>query len=261
MAVRFIEASQRTFRPPHHSHRTLLASRRGAWARGILSLLVGGALTYAFLSAVWPALMRESVALAGESGRMLTATTDSYIGITNIIPNPALPTITVMNMLWTAVALAVAQIVMVFLPGRSTALRFWISANLAVPMFAALYAFFTGHLAYDGAQYMDLVARTSLLTILCAPVFLMLVSTLLPFSFAELALMLVAMVLSDTVFALVRIVAFALLVSRFGAIVEMNLYMFFGPLMDVVYFITIYSLVVVWLSRRLNGNEGVWRWS
>jgi hypothetical protein len=261
MEARLAEAPRRMLRPPHRSRRTLLSSARAPWLRGILSLVIGVGLTYLFLREAWPILMGSATSLTDESGRMGPPILDSLIGISNVLPNPVLPSLNLLNMLWVAGGLLFAQVIVALLPWRNTPLRYWVSANLLVPMLAALYAFFTTHLGYDGAQYMSLVERTSLLMILCAPAFVALVAALLPFTIVEIAAMLLFMVLSDALFAVVRIVAFALLVSRFGAIVEMNLYMFFGPLMDAAYFITVYSLVVVSLSRRLNRSEGVWQWS
>jgi|GEM_PF-4388850 hypothetical protein len=244
---------------PHRAHRTLLPGI--PWLRGIASLVLGLVGTYYFLLVSWPMLMGETTRIADSTGRMTTPMIDKLIGITNLIPVPAMPSLNLWAMLWIAGVSAGLLILNSILPYRNVPVRYWIGANLAVLILSAVYAFFVGRIAYDGAAFMALVERTSILMILCAPVFIAFVAALLPFSFVELTSMLVLMVVFDTIFAVVRVTAFALVVSRFGPIAEMNLYMFFGPLMDVVYFITVYSLVIVSLSRRLNQNEGAWQWS
>jgi hypothetical protein len=259
MHVRSPDLSMREIPRPHRAHRTLAAHGK-PWVRGIASLIAGVLLTYVFLRLVWPPLMDVVVRTAGASGRMLAPFNDSLIGITNPVPVPVLPLFDLSNMLWIAGICAVVLVVTSFIPLRSTPLRYWISANAAVLLLSALYAFFAAHVGYDGASFMLLTERTSILMILCAPVFIAFVAALLPFSVFELAGMLVLMVASDTIFAAMRITAFALAVSHTGSVAEMNLYMLFGPLLDVVYFITIYSIVIVSLSRRLNRNEGDWQW-
>jgi hypothetical protein len=259
MHARSPAISMREVPRPHRSHRTL-ASNGLQWLRGILTLAIGLILSFLFLRAVWPPLMNATVAVVDSSGRMVAPLKDSLLGISNAIPVPRLPLLNLTTMLWIAGVCAVLLIVTSLIPGRATPLRYWFSANLVVLMLSALYAFFAGRVAYDGASYMALVERTSLLILLCAPCFVGFVAALLPFTILELAEMLVLMLVSDVIFGVIRIAAFALVVSRFGAIAEMNLYMFFGPLLDVVYFMTVYSLVIVSLSRRLNQDEGAWQW-
>lgn len=96
--------------------------------------------------------------------------------------------------------------------------------------------------------------------ILTVPIFSGMVSAFLPFSIVERIGMVVLTVMFDMVFAAVRIIAFALLTARFGSIVEANLYLFFGPLMDVVYFLSIFSLAAVSLGKRLSRNAEAWEW-
>jgi hypothetical protein len=259
MHVRSPAISMRQVPRPHRAHRTLVSNGMH-WVRGVVSLVIGLVLSYLFLRFAWPPLINATVGAVDGSGRMLAPMNDSLIGIRNAIPVPRMPLLNLTTMLWIAGVCFVLLIVTSILPGRNAPLRYWLSANVAMLLISALYAFFAGHVAYDGASYMALVERTSLLVVLCAPCFIAFVAALLPFTAAELAAMLVFMVLSDTIFAIVRIAAFAFAVSRFGAIAEMNLYMFFGPLMDVVYFMTVYSLVIVSLSRRLNRDEGAWEW-
>jgi hypothetical protein len=244
---------------PHRAHRTLVPGI--PWLRGIVSLILGLCATYYYLYLSWPMLMVETTRFADSTGRMTTPLIDSLLRITNPIPVPALPSLNLSSMLWIAAVSAALLILNAILPYRHAPLRYWIGANVAVLMLSAIYAFFVGRIAYDGASFMALVERTSILMILCAPVFIAFVAALLPFSIVELTSMLVLMVVFDSIFAVVRIAAFGLIVSHFGAIAEMNLYMFFGPLMDVVYFITVYSLVIVTLSQRLNQTEGAWQWS
>ncbi len=258
MHARSSGVSMRLGARPHRSHRTLLPGV--PWLRGIATLVLGLVGTYAFLRVGWPTLMDETTLVTDSTGRMSKPLIDTLLGITNHIPVPMMPTLNASMMLSVAAVCGVLLILNSILPYRHAPIRYWIAANIVVLLLSALYAFFTDRIAYDGASFMALVERTSILMMLCAPIFIAFVAALLPFTFVELTTMLVLIVVFDAFFAVVRISAFALLVSHFGPIAEMNLYMFFGPLMDVVYFIVVYSVVIVSLSRRLNQNEGAWQW-
>ena len=244
---------------PHRSHRTL-AHEGHPLLRAAGSLIVGVLLTYLFLQYAWPILMSTMTDAANATGRMATPLNDTLLGISNRIPLPNMPTLNLSTALWVAGICLVILVVTSIVPGKHTPLRYWVAANAVVLMLSAIYAFFTERVAYDAGSFMFLLERTSLLMILCAPAFIAFVVALLPFTISEIALMLVLMVVSDAIFAAVRIAAFALIVSHFGAIAEMNIYMFFGPLLDVAYFMTVYSLVIVSLSKRVNRNGGAWKW-
>jgi hypothetical protein len=224
-----------------------------------ITLLVGLAATYAFLFYVWPLATDRAAALVAPAG-VTTSVHDTFVNIVGTIAVPQLPPLSLMGALTVAGVCAVVLLLGALLPGRQAPLRLWFSANVLVLLLTALWAFFAGNVAYDGATFMQLVSRTSLLMVLAAPIFAVIVAALLPFSFAERIAMFVMLVSLDFAIALVRLAAFPLLVARFGTLAEPNLYLFLGPLMDVVYFIVVYSGAVVALSRRLAGDEEAWEW-
>jgi hypothetical protein len=143
---------------------------------------------------------------------------------------------------------------------KRSPLVLWIFGNVIVLMLTALWYFFEGSAAYDGPTFMLLLERTSVLMILAAPIFSVIVAALLPFNVVERSAMFVMLVALNFVMSLLRIAAFAILLAHFGVLAEATLYLFFGPLIDVVYFILSYSLCVVSLSRRLAKSEEAWEW-
>ncbi|HVA37149.1 MAG TPA: hypothetical protein VNJ51_06020 [Candidatus Dormibacteraeota bacterium] len=244
---------------PHRSHRTLRVTPAG-WIFSALTLVLGLIVTYVALRQYWPWLMEGVNAVLASSGVSSAPVADRFLGISASVPVPLLPSLSVTGSLWVAAACAVLMVLGALVPNRRSPFYYWLGANLFVLMLTALFAFFVGRLAYDGATFMLLVERTSLLMILCAPIFSGIVSVLLPFSVLERLSLLVFTVVLDVILSLVRIAAFSLLVARFGAIAEANLYLFLGPLMDAAYFIGVYSVVVVSLGRRLNADLEAWEW-
>lgn len=244
---------------PHRSHRTLRAAR-ASWLYGVLSLLVGVAVTYVLLQTFWPSATAAIASLLDRAQLIPTSAMDSFVGINATLAIPQLPATSLAGVLAVAIICASVLVAGALLPGRGKPLRYWVLANVLILMFTALWAFFTGNVAYDGAAFMQLLSRTTVLMVLSAPIFAAVVSSLLPFSAFERIALTVLLVLCDAAIALVRLAAFPLLVARFGAVVEPNLYLFFGPLLDVVYFILVYSGALVVLSRRLARDEEAWEW-
>jgi hypothetical protein len=226
----------------------------------VLTVIFGVLGTYAFLWLVWPPAMRLASSIAALARPSIGTVGDTFVGIHQIVPAPIVPQVDVHTALWVACISAVLLIINVALPGRYTPLRSWISANFILLVLGALYGFFVQKMAYDGATFMILVARTSMIMMLVAPMFTALMMLLLPFSLLERILMVVFCVLLDGIFSVVRVVAFALFVARFGVLYEANLYMFLGPLVDVVFFMTIYSACTVALAHRLARSPEAWRW-
>ena len=244
---------------PHRSHRKLRV-HAGMFVVNIILHVVALVATYFALRELWPIVTQAAVNVIRDTLPGMPTVTDSFLGLNGIVPAPLLAQLNVHEMLWTAIASAVLLVAARFTPWKWWPLSFWISANLMVLMLVSLYAFFAGKLAYDGTIFMMLVERTSLMTILCAPIFCAFVTGLLPFSFAEKLGFVIFAVAFDIAVSTVRLAACAMLVARFGAIVEVNLYLFLGPLLDVFYFVSIYSLILVSLSRRISKNVEAWEW-
>jgi hypothetical protein len=244
---------------PHRSHRTLRMLPSIALV-SILTVVLGMIATYVFLYLFWPPIMRLVALLVAHAQPSVRTVSDTFLGISVMVPAPTLPALDVRMALWVACASAVLILLNGILPGRHTPLRSWIGANFILLVLVALYGYFVQSMEYDGAIFMTLVQNTSLVVLLCVPIFAAVMMLLLPFSLPERALMVVLCVVFDAILAAVRIAAFALVVARFGVLAEANLYFFLGPLMDVVYFIAIYSACAVSLSRRLAQSPEVWKW-
>jgi hypothetical protein len=231
-------------------------------ARGLIEsavLLVIGALsTYGLLRMTWSRAIDFIAAIAPSADSFVRAH-DRYLGLQFDILVPVEPGISARAvLLLIGACVTILAIALLYNRHRNPA-RYWLCSFALVLLSAACYALFNARVAYDPSAFMVLVERTGIVTALCAPVFAGLASALLPFSLFDRITMLVLMVSADISFSLVRILAFGSIVSNLGQVGEPNLYLFFGPLMDVVYFIAIYAFVAAQLGRRLR-TEGDWQW-
>jgi hypothetical protein len=231
-------------------------------ARGLvepaLLLALGALSTYGLLRITWSRAIDFIAAIAPQAdsfGRV----PDKYLGLQFDILVPVEPGISARAaILLIGACVAILAIAFLYNRHRSPA-RYWLCSFSLVLLSAACYALFNARVAYDPSAFMLLVERTGIVMALCAPIFACFASALLPFSLFDRITMLVLMVSADIVFSLVRILAFGSIVSSLGEVGEPNLYLFFGPLMDVVYFISIYALLASQLGRRLR-TQGDWQW-
>lgn len=223
------------------------------------AFILGLLAAYALLLFAWEPGMRFAATLVSGSSIAAAPELDRYLGIAYTVIVPVMPALKAPDVLWTASACGLIVLACAVLPGQRL-LTYWLVANAAVLGGSALYAFFSGSVGYDAAPFMTLVARTSLVCIGAAPLFLTLVSMLLPFSFVERAIMIACALACEFVLAVLRIAAFALLLGHFGNTPQANLYLFAGPLLDVLYFIAVYSLAVSFAGKRIALRQEAWSW-
>lgn len=243
---------------PFRSHRTLRITLRDKVST-VAALLLGIVAGYALLLFAWEPGLRFAATLAGGSAHNAASIPDRYLGIAYAVIVPVMPALRAPDMLWTATACGLIVLACAVLPGQRL-LTYWLVANAVVLGGSALYAFFNGSVGYDAAPFMTLVARTSLVCIGAAPLFLTFVSMLLPLSFLERAAMIAGGLACEFVLAVLRIGAFSLLLGRFGSTPEANLYLFAGPLLDVLYFIAVYAVAVSFAGKRIALRQEAWSW-
>ncbi len=244
---------------PHRSYRTLRVSRV-TWPANAVSLPLGMLLAYAVLLLLWPRATAWITHVLAQNTPVTQSVSDNFLRIASTVPVPTLPSLSVVSALDVAGLGAAALVVAALYKQKNAPLPLWIIGNIIVLIATALWAFLQGRVAYDGPTYMLLLERTSVIMILCAPIFAVVVSALLPFSTLERTAMFTMLIAIDFVMSILRLAVFALLLTHAGVVIEAVLYLFFGPLIDVVYFITAYSLCVVSLSRRIARTESVWEW-
>ena len=134
--------------------------------------------------------------------------------------------------------------------------------NLLLIAVTAGYILFAGRIGYGAETFSDLYLRTAVIIWLVIPVFVGAVSLFLPFTVAERALILLVTFAYNVAFSAVRYALFAWLLSWTGAVAMPALFLFFGPLLDFVYVVGVFSMFLVPLSKRLGreGPQDVWTW-
>lgn len=138
--------------------------------------------------------------------------------------------------------------------------RYFVNLNLLIITAEATYLFFAGHLGYASNDFSALILRTAVVTWLVMPFFLLVISSLFPFTILEqFTLFGLGMVLELAITTL-RYAVFAAVLIKTGPILMADLYLLYGPLMDVIPLIAIYTIVLANLAKRLERGPEGWAW-
>ena len=156
-----------------------------------------------------------------------------------------------------AAAAVLAEVKRIGAPARYMAIY-----NLVMFAVSATYMLFTGELGYGAESFSDLYIRSAVVIWLVIPVFVGAISLFLPFTILERGLLVGASLAYNLVFSAVRYALFAWILSWSGAVTMASLYLFFGPLLDFVYVVGVFSVFLVPMSKRLGreGSQDVWTW-
>lgn len=193
-------------------------------------------------------------------GTPVTLGSDDFLGLSLSTISYAMPTHDFVELLvWIGSGLAGIAI-LTFGKFLSTPLRYFVILNLAVISSEAIYLLFQGHLAYSPAQFSVLVMRTMVVTWFVIPAFVATVVVLFPFRAWHIVAAILFCTGYDIALGIARYAAFVTILSHTGPILMADLYLIFGPLLDVIPLIGIFSFFLTRLSRRLERRPGAWQW-
>jgi len=244
---------------PHRSYRTPVGSRRPFVVAGIVLVAVEVALL------LWAAqlerfLTGSAVAWLQGMGTPVTLGEDGYLGWSLATISYAMPTHHYVELLiWIGTGLGGIALLAL---GRilSTPVRYFAILNLAVISSEAIYLLFQGHLAYSPTQFSVLMMRTMLVTWFVIPAFAATIVVLFPFRVWHVVAAILFCTAYDVALGSARYVAFVAILSHTGPILMADLYLIYGPLLDVIPMIGIFAFFLTRLSRRLERRPGAWQW-
>lgn len=114
---------------------------------------------------------------------------------------------------------------------------------------------------YTVSQFSELYIKSQISMWFFLPFILGMAVLLMPVSFfPKLALILLTLVYS-IIFGSLRYIIFLFIISKFSIIYMALLFFAFGPLIDFVYIVGIYSYFNSKVATNLKSNRMVWKWS
>jgi hypothetical protein len=126
---------------------------------------------------------------------------------------------------------------------------------------SALYMLFFGHLGYESEAFSILYMRTSVIVWLLIPLAVGALSMTVPFSSLERLGLTVLCSCAVFILSAIRYSMFIWVLKSFGSLFMPTLYLVLGPVLDFVYLMSMFSLFLTPLGRRLDsGRSEAWAW-
>lgn len=139
-------------------------------------------------------------------------------------------------------------------------LRQIIILHLLVLTVSAGYLLLVGDAGYEALEFSQLYVHAIALTWIVIPIFLGLSSLVFPFNPLDRIAITLVCLAWDVVFATLRYAVFLYILAHTGAVAMAGLYLIYGPLLDCLPIIAIFSFFLVSLSRRIRHDAENWSW-
>lgn len=144
---------------------------------------------------------------------------------------------------------------------KTRPLTIFLSISLWVHVCSAIFfTFIPQFFPYDATIYSDLYIKQQVGIYFFVPIIIGVSVALLPINFLKSWATIIFCSLYAFVFGIVRYVTFMFILSKISLIYMASLFFSFGPFIDFLYLVCIYSLVARNISGNINRDEKVWRW-
>ncbi len=160
---------------------------------------------------------------------------------------------------WIAVCALVISVVTA-LRGLTKPLQYFINVNAWIIGLEAVFLLVVGHLGYSADAFSKLLLDTMIVAWFVMPVFIGFVAVLFPFKAWESFTLIVAASAYVVLLEAVRYAVFPAILTRTGPILMSDLYLLYGPLLDIIPVVGIFGIMLTRLSSRLKRTPEAWRW-
>ena len=245
---------------PHRAYRRLPFVK--PWSLGLSLLLLLGleAVLLIFLADIARLFSQVAFHLVPEMGATVRQGDDRFLGVPLSPLLFSVPPMTYQTVfLWVIGSLG-SLLLLLKVPWIAPPFRILLIYNLFLIGATAVYLLFAGHLGYEAEDFSRLYLRTIVIVWLVLPVFMGGLSMTLPFSPLEQLGYVVCALLYNFLFSAVRYALFIWVIWKLGVVMMADLYLFFGPLMDFIYSVGIFTFFLMRLTRRLDRQVERWTW-
>lgn len=162
-------------------------------------------------------------------------------------------------------AVLIMSVLLIFLATRiriPKPIAIWMIFVCLVNLVSALFfTFFTAYFPYTIQHFSELFIKTEITIWLFVPVIME--ASLLPLPSSKITKFMAILfsLLYSVAFSVVRYVLFVLILVRFSYIFMAVLFFCFGPFIDFIVVVGVYSFYVSLISKKINQDLRVWNWS
>ena len=138
---------------------------------------------------------------------------------------------------------------------------FWIIFISLINLISSLFfLFFADKFPYSLTIFSELYIKTEIAMWLLIPALLTLALVPLPSNILAKFTVITITLAYSIIFGCVRYTVFLYVLRQFSYLFMAMLFFIFGPLMDSIYIVAIYSFYVSILAKKIKGDVKVWKW-
>jgi hypothetical protein len=138
---------------------------------------------------------------------------------------------------------------------------FCIVVSFIMFLSSAFFILVPDQFPYQGSDYSDLYIKQQISIWFFVPVIMGLAVLPLPSSLPSKIVTMVMTFLYSLAFGTIRYVVFLFIIGKISILYMAILFFVFGPLVDFVYIVGIYSVYAARVARKIKGNFTLWKWS
>lgn len=127
-------------------------------------------------------------------------------------------------------------------------------------LFCYLFTFIPEYFPYDATEYSSLYIKQQVGIYFFVPIIIGIAVCMLPINFVKSWITIAFCAVYSFIFGIVRYITFMFILSKVSLMYMASLFFSFGPFIDFLYLVCIYSLLASSTADKLKRNKGVWRW-
>jgi hypothetical protein len=158
------------------------------------------------------------------------------------------------------IACALVVVLVTALRRLTKPLQYFINVNALIIGLEAAFLLVAGHLGYSAGTFSRLLLDTMVVTWFVMPLFIGLIALLFPFKTYEAVALIVISFAYVVLLETVRYAVFPAVLTRTGPILMSDLFLLYGPLLDILPVVGIFGIALTLLSSRLRRTPEAWRW-
>jgi hypothetical protein len=248
----------------HRAYRTITRRPKRFWSQFLLTtilLMIVILLTYPETTKLMSMIARDILAPSFPAEKLEILQRKFLIENENIflLIGPGSYPSTLMSFISSLVMLVIILLLQNVKKNKNIAI--FVSFLAFIHMVSAVFFTLTPHLfPYTSTDFAELYVKTVIGVWIFIPVILSMALFPLPSSFVPKLFIILLTLIYSFVFATLRYAIFMYILTKYSFIYMALLFFAFGPLIDFVYVVGIYSVYVAYLAKKMKGSEAQWKW-
>lgn len=137
---------------------------------------------------------------------------------------------------------------------------FLLSSVVKTRPLTIFFTFIPEYFPYDATEYSSLYIKQQVGIYFFVPIIIGIAVCMLPINFVKSWITIAFCAVYSFIFGIVRYITFMFILSKVSLMYMASLFFSFGPFIDFLYLVCIYSLLASSTADKLKRNKGVWRW-